>query len=228
LSALTVFPIAGCNDVRFTPETATLDLVLTVGGLGEDFGKALDGVQVCESEAANCEQSDANGDVSIELPVGAEVIYTLEKQGYALYLTPDVVSLGGSRYRQPLPPDDYMAAQHGGVGSPYPMRFTGTILISTDGLAGATFDLVGATGKPFYATEAWEENWSTDLTATTSTGMGGFTEVTPGEDYQVKVGGAAQRCVPLRAWPSEDEDTIRVPVREGYISRAFVRCAATP
>jgi hypothetical protein len=105
------------------------------------------------------------------------------------------------------------------------MRGTGTVFVVFQpvGLAGATLELDAATGVPFYSDEEW--NWNPDLTATTLLGRGGFTEVTPGE-VQVNVGGTAGRCVPFFfGWPGRAENSVRLPVREGYVTVVNVGCA---
>jgi len=168
------------------------------------------------------------------LPVGPEISYTIEKEGYGRLLTPDVFTENGSRsaYHRSIGPDEYLAEQYGRVDSPYPMRFTGTILLnagdpssgSNEGLAGVTFNLLGATRTPFYWDE--EADWSPDLTETNMSGRGGFTEVTPGF-YRVKFGGAADDldCVASFAWPSDEPNAIRLEVREGYMTRASAVCS---
>jgi len=229
-----VLAIAGCNDVYTPPETATLELAVQMGaGHGENFRMPLEGVQLCETDTDNCELSDDRGRVTIELPVGPEISYTLEKEGYPSYLTPDVIGPGGFAYLRGLPTDDWMAQQYDRVGSPYPMRFTGTIIISTGGLAGATFDLVGATGTLFYGenfTGPDDEvtDFSLDRMETAKDGMAGFTEVTPGDEYHVNFGGTALGCVPDLAWPGNNPNSIRLPVREGFVTRASVRCPPPP
>ena len=66
-------------------------------------------------------------------------------------------------------------------------------------------------------------------TATTSLGIGGFTEVTPGE-VQVKAGGTADRCIPRLSdgWPGDDMNTITLPVREGYVTHGILDCPVQP
>jgi hypothetical protein len=106
------------------------------------------------------------------------------------------------------------------------MRGTGTISVVMDpGFAGATFELAAATGAPWYMAEDY--NWSPDLTATTSRGIGGFTEVTPGE-VQVSIGGTAADCVPEFASPGNEPNSIRLLVKEGYVTAVGVICPPPP
>jgi len=102
------------------------------------------------------------------------------------------------------------------------MRSTGTILIATN-LAGVTFELVDATGELFYVEEG--VGWNPNLTETTTNGQGGFTEVTPGK-YQINFGGTGQECTLRQAWPGGDENSIRLPVQEGFVTRASMTCAS--
>ena len=115
-----------------------------------------------------------------------------------------------------------LADMHALVMSPYPMEGTGEIFIETiEPLAGATFELLGTTGKTFYRDE--DANWSLDLTATTLGNGGGFVEVSPGV-FQVEIGGTAGSCELFRGWPGDVEGNIKVPVRDGYLSRAILTC----
>ena len=108
------------------------------------------------------------------------------------------------------------------------MEGTGTIYVivasdplALDRFAGATFDLLGTEGKPYYLDE--ELNWSPDLTATTSFGVGGFVEVSPGV-FEVEIGGTAENCLVVRGWHSDSQNAIRLPVREGFTTVARVDC----
>jgi len=125
-------------------------------------------------------------------------------------------------------PVQYIAEEHDRVGSPYPMRGTGTVsVVMPIPYAGVTFELDAATGVPFYVDEEW--NWDPDLTATTVRGRGGFTEVTPGE-VQINIGGSVNNCIvrsDFYGWPS-GIDSLRLPVREGYVTSVNVQCPLPP
>jgi hypothetical protein len=164
--------------------------------------------------------TDAAGIAAIELPVDREISYTMEKEGYVKYLRADVLPADGSFVPTALSTDAQIASQYELVMSRYPMEGTGRIIalsfsdeLGVLPIAGATFELVGAAGKAYYTDE--DGNWSLDLTATTSQGSGGFVEVSPGE-YEMKISGAVENCQVLRGWPSDSENTMRFPVREGY------------
>jgi hypothetical protein len=104
------------------------------------------------------------------------------------------------------------------------------------GVAGVTFTPMGPTGdavgEPFYY-DAATEQYSLDLEATTGAptavllplAEGGFTEVTSGEQ-QFEFGGTAGDCSrPSWGWPVDGApNTIRVPVREGFITYGSMIC----
>ena len=62
---------------------------------------------------------------------------------------------------------------------------------------------------------------SLDLTETTAFANGGFSEVAPGE-VEVRLGGA--NCVPDSAWPGSEDNTVSIPVDEGFFSWVTVIC----
>jgi hypothetical protein len=116
--------------------------------------------------------------------------------------------------------------------SPYPRRGTGSIgIFIGPGFAGATFDLLNATGTRYY--EPYQDPWDpppyTDpaLEATSESGVGGFVELTPGT-VQIQFGGTAENCVPNIAWPGDVENSVRVPVLEDHGSIVFVTCSVPP
>jgi len=218
--ALWVFPIVGCHEVS-TPTTAPLSLSATGWDAEAESEVRLEGVELCEIDTTNCMLSNANGEVTIELPIG-EAGYTLEREGYADYVVANVMPQNGREYPFYLEQDQWMVAQHQLVMAQYPMSGTGTIEIGIfPNSAGVTLTLIDATGKPYYVDE--EGNWSLDLTSTTSFGWGGFVSVPPGE-FQVKVGGTAQRCVSDWGWPREADNTFAFPGREGRVAVVIIDC----
>jgi len=223
--ALVLLPIVGCAEVT-TPEVETAPLTLTLKSFDPDPSNEvlLEGVEVCDLDMTNCVVTSANGEATLMLPVGQGTGYTVDKEGYAPFIFTTVLSLDGQRRANSIPTDQRIADQHDRLMSPYPMRGTGTIMVDVAfGSAGVTFDLAAATGKAYYLDE--ERIWRSDLTATTSEGTGGFVEVSPGE-YQVNLGGTAQGCAarPGEGVPGDMEGSVRVPVREGYVSYAEVNC----
>lgn len=226
--ALVLLPIAGCAEVT-DPEVETAPLTLTLKSFDPEPSNQvpLEGVEVCElDDPTNCVLSDAGGVATLLLPADQDTGYTMDKEGYARWLHPIRMEPDGRQGVDEMIPAQRLADQHARLTSPYPMRGTGSIvLIAFPQLAGATFELVAATGKPYYH-EGEDGLWSPDLTATTLPwGGGGFTEVTPG-DHQINLGGTAQGCIaqPDYGWPSDDENSVRMPVREGYVTLANASC----
>jgi hypothetical protein len=202
---------------------------LTVSGFDEEAGERvpLEGARLCETDTTNCDLADGNGAVTIDLPLGREYSYTLEKEGYGSNLVADLVQSsagGGYGYDWTMGTDQVYKEQHDRVMSPYPMRGTGTILVQlSPQFSGATYELVDATGEAFYSDE--EGLWSLDLSETTSRGRGGFVEVSPGDDFQINFGGQARRCVSSPfGWPGNVDNSVRFPVREGHLTYIEVRC----
>jgi hypothetical protein len=209
---------AGCIEVYNPP--AVLDLVI------EDAAGQLEGVQVCEGDTGhNCAVSDANGRVTLEVPVGQEILYTLQKDGYDSFLFADVVPESGFSSVWYLNTNAEAAESYEGFMSPYPRGGTGQIQIFlSPGFAGATFDLVDATGNRFYEATPYEYPYvDPDLEATTAGGAGAFVEVAPGT-FQIDFGGTAEDCVPGTAWPGNKPNSVRVPVRGDHNSIVFVNC----
>ena len=90
-------------------------------------------------------------------------------------------------------------------------------------VVGATLELVGASGKGFYNDAQGDP--SLDLDSTSANGAGGFVEVAP-DEVEVRLGGTATNCTPLTAWPGSEANTIRIPIKAGFVSWSVVRCDA--
>jgi hypothetical protein len=188
----------------------------------------LEGVRLCEGDTDNCDFSDAKGEASIELPIGEEVFYTLEKEGRYSGLYPYVMPETGARVSWCMGDTAGAADFREMIGSTWPRRGTGDIQIwITSQFAGATFELEGATAIRSYYPDGGLGGFL-DLEATDSNGSGDFFDVTPGT-YLIKFGGTASRCVPGWAgWPSEIENSARVLVREDYYTLLTVSCVEVP
>ena len=221
--AFVALAIGGCNDVYTPPETAPLNLTI-VGADGSSdpwILWPLEGVQLCVGDTKEkCEMSDANGLVIIELPVGQEIFYTLEKEGYDSILIPQVHPEGGRTTWVTMWTKGLRATFYEFYESAYPRRGTGEIWMEVQPppFPGATFDLVDATGKQYYDAEN-----PLDATATAHWGIGGFLEVTPGT-FEVEFGGTADHCAVDFGWPG-GENSIRVPVRADHVSVVVLECA---
>jgi hypothetical protein len=220
--ALLVLPTIGCAQVTDGgPEGSAL---LSVAVASADFEPTgpLEGAEFCETGTDNCVFTDATGLATLELPIGPEVRCTLEKEGHGSYLVAEVMPAGGEQYAFSMGTHSHLAGQFQRIDSPYPMRLSGTVVIAlVPRFAGATFELDDATGKPFYHDE--EGRRSLDLTETTAFGLGGFAEISPGE-FQVNLGGTAERCVPGIGWPGNVANSVRFPIREGYITYVSIFC----
>jgi hypothetical protein len=162
--------------------------------------------------------------------VGEEISITLEKEGYQSYLVAGVVPAAEPPVLTlSLATVERIETLHGLVMSPYPMEGTGDLIVVSavpSPFPGITLDLGEATGKGFYYDEGGM--WDADLTATTSYGFGpwgGFTEVSPGE-VQVELGGTADGCVPVTGWPGDVDNSVRMPIRAGYLTHTIVSCEA--
>lgn len=229
--ALWVFPIVGCNDVYTPPETAPLELTITTwGDVSYAMGapERLEGVEVCVSDPDSCDFSDANGEVTFEVPVDQEIIYTLVKEDYdSLLFAHEIPESGVSAVRQ-LGTRAQMAPLFKCVMSPYPRRGTGSIQVFTNPpVEGATFSLVDATGTTWYSLADFS-CLDRNLTATTIAGDGGFVDVTPGT-YQLQFGGTAERCVAdAHSLQGDVENSIRVHVREDHHTVAGLICPPPP
>jgi hypothetical protein len=221
-----LLPIAGCNDVGVPPETATLELFVAIGGTDSEPNE---GVSLCQTETENCDLSDERGRATIQLPPDEEISYTLEKDGSEKQLRADVAS-GPLTGRANVWPDEAIAGWYQALNAQYPPTDLGNVYVTVNDanierLAGATLELVGATGIAYYEEQLL--NPSTELEATTEEGAGGFLGVTPGE-RKIELGGTAQGCIPILGWPSDEPNRIRFPVREGYLTVVTVRCSVQP
>ena len=210
--ALGALPLVGCTDVF---ETVTLSVTVTEAPSfdGNIFGgPPLEGVELCETDTTNCATTDPNGVAQIELPANQEISFTLEKEGYVPLLVGDVTD-GTLPSQTWAMASDELAADFSEINMiPYPWKGGIVGLAVLPRMAGVTFDLVDETARGFYADE--EGSWSLDATATTSTGLGGFVEVPPGE-YQVEFGGTATFCAPVVAWPGDAATESRSPSKLG-------------
>jgi hypothetical protein len=232
--ALGVMPMIGCSDTTGEGGSGgsaganTAEVKISTQSWAPDTAReALAGVEVCETETTNCVVTDADGNATLQLPVEQETSITSEKKDYASYLDPYIIPASGISIRIPMATVQRMEDMHALVMSPYPMEGTGDIAINSyNPNEGVTFELLGTTGKLFY--RQVNMDWSTELDATTSDGLGGFTEVSSGV-YQVKIAGSVENCTVLgRGWPGDSAGTIKVPVQEGYASRTGVYCDEAP
>ena len=184
--------------------------------------EVVEGMRICELDTANCAVTDEGGLATLEVSAGQEIALTMEKEGFASYIYTYVVPADGGMMLLGNATDARFEEMFGLVMSPYPMEGTGGVWVSGSP-EGAVLTLLGATGKTFYADDDVKASWSLDLAAATANGGGGFVEVPAGE-YQVEVTGTSENCFPVRGWPGDSENTVRMPAREGYFSSARMLC----
>jgi hypothetical protein len=198
---------------------------LVVGATGVDR-PPLEGAAFCETGTENCEMTDANGQATIEIdvPADGQISYTYTKDGYVSALRTEVVddTFVGGRTNWTLT-DAEMKRQADLLMTPYPMQGTGTLVVDVGIISGATFELVPASGKGFYYDAQGEP--SLDLDSTSTSGAGGFVEVAP-DEVEVRLGGTATNCVVAFGWPGSEANTVRMPIKAGFVSWSSLTCAA--
>jgi hypothetical protein len=191
----------------------------------------------CGVSPDNCVTTNVDGKAVLDLAANREVVYTLDKDGYSPIVhgrvTDETFSgmAGG-----PMVPHEQGEALAAQLGTPYPWKGgIVTLLRLPTGQAGVTFQPVGSTidevGEAFYY-DTETDRYSVDIDATTAPARpatfalaeGGFTEVIPGEQ-QFEFGGMAGDCPEQsHGLPGNGPNQIRVPVLEGHISYASLRC----
>jgi hypothetical protein len=191
----------------------------------------------CGVRVNNCVTSNVVGRAVLDLPANQEVVYTLKKDGYGPIVHGRLTdeTFGGTA-GGPMVPDEQLDALAEQLGTPYPWEGgIVTFNLSPSARVGAMFLPVGSTvdavGEAFYY-DVETERYRTDLEATTglplawdfALGEGGFIKVTPGEQ-EFEFGGMAGDCL-FRGWgwPGGGPNRLRVPVLEGHITFALMRC----
>lgn len=230
LGVFAVFLAGGCTEVT-DPGGVPIEMTITAW---PGTARPLEDVELCETGTANCVTTDAAGKAMLRLPVG-ETSFTKEKDAFVSYLVPLVVPEDGLAHGSRMGTEAFVETLYDDVMSPYPMGNRGRISADVSpAFAGATFDLFDADGpvaapKPYYVAGGSPPTWSLDLTATTNDGAGGFLEVSPGE-YSVQFGGTAINCIPVPlGWPVFSvPNSIRLPVRAGYVTQVSATCEQAP
>jgi hypothetical protein len=202
------------------------------GGLG--LLEPLEGVKICATDTDDCVWTNDEGRAVVQIPIDQEFSLTWDKDGYQPLLLPHFQPQGLQLF-----PEIGMGREERFAGlpqlalSPYPMEGTGSLLVfpldsrfslissGCAGVAGRTFELSNAQGKAFYYDE--EGNWDANLAATSCWGWGGFTEVPPGE-VQIEIGCNAKNCEAFYGWPGTVDNSVRMPVRAGYVTHVRVDC----
>ena len=224
--------VLGCSEVSNPSGTVEVRFAIK-----ENFEQTpLEGAEICETGTTRCATTDSNGGAKLALPANRRLSYTIENEDYESILLPVLTGTAGGDVSHSMYTEEWLADNFANLDSPYPMTDRGMIhVIFSPRFAGATFELVDATGKAFYKDE--EDSWSANLEATTAGGTGrerccaegGFVEVVPGE-HQVEIGGTAQDCAPestgglARSWPGDAPNRFRAPVRAGFSTRIILLC----
>ncbi len=226
-----VLAAVGCSDSD-DDGTATVTVSLRVIQFepgGADTG--IPDVEVCVSDLPDCDTTDEDGFVTLEVPANEELAFEAVGEGFVSTLQPQTTTdqnLSGIVI--PMLTVDLFAAFSLVVGVPYPPDGVGVVGISAlvaptsdpdNGIAGITFT-TDTNGIPYYL----DENEVPSLTLTETTvpsGAGGLLEVAPGE-VEVELGGTASNCVLASAWPGANASSIRFPIEAGFLTQVFVTC----
>ncbi|HET6417100.1 MAG TPA: hypothetical protein VFG22_12455 [Polyangiales bacterium] len=214
-------PNAGCGDSgeSRTPVAVRVTEYVNLADLEGPMPDA----EVCETDTENCVITDEEGRASIELPSDTEVSYTITKEGYGSYLVSDV-NTGRLDHRFIMYSDEELARLAPLMGTTYPWTDTGIMILRVYSEPGVMFDLVGQSNQPFYFIDG--DTPSTELDATTADGRGGFTDLAEGQ-YQVEFIDN-QVCKAFTAWPGDMANSVKVPVKAGYISWSSMACGQSP
>jgi len=212
----------------------TIDFTVIAFEPGED-NVNVPGVEVCVADTTNCATTDAEGLVVLTLPANTETALTVIGEGYTPTLAPQTTTDADLTNIVTAVLTDALASLLAGVlGTPYPLGDLGLVAISAlvapatdddNGIAGVTYTL-DQEPTPYYLDENGFPTF--DLMATTAPdGAGGYVELSPGE-YEITLGGTASNCVVVSGWPGSDDSSIRLPVRAGFFTQAFVTCDPVP
>ena len=215
--ALLALPNTGCGDssAPTAPVTVRVTEYINLANLETPMPDA----EVCETDTTNCTMTDAEGIATINLPDESEVSYTITKEGYGSYLFSDVND-GRLNTRVIMYSDEELARLAPLMGTTYPWTDTGIMILRVYSEPGVMFDVVGQSNQPFYFIDG--DTPSTELDATTADGRGGFTDLAEGQ-YQVEFIDS-QVCGAFTAWPGDMDNSVKVPVKAGYISYASMSC----
>jgi hypothetical protein len=216
----------GCQQVEDSRPRPRFTIDPVLGFSTPEDSAPLEGALLCQIGTDNCARSDPLGVVSIELPIG-ETAATLTIDRYLSYLFPLVMAEAQKRSTPfGIESDELAAQQYDHVGSPYPMESQGAVALRANPITveGATFELLDAPGaKQFYLDE--EGWWDPDGEGTTVPhGWGGFTEVNPSDELHAEVGGTVSGCTVATGWPGDSGNTVRFPVREGFVTWVRWNC----
>jgi hypothetical protein len=223
--------LLGCGSGSKSDKTVTLDLTVVEFEPGSDVDTPFEGAEVCVADTSNCATSDVDGIAQLEIPANSELALLVTAEGYTPTLTPQTTSdqdINGQL--TPLLSDETVTLLAGVLNTPYPPGDNGIVAISvlTAPVTGSNNGIAGVTITPhpeatvFYLDE--NEFPTRDLSTTTApSGAGGLIEVAPGT-WEIELGGTASNCVIVAGWPGSTDNSVRFPVRAGFITEGFVTC----
>jgi len=227
--------LLGCSSSSESDETVMLDLSVVEFEPGADMDTPFEGAEVCVADTSECATSDADGMARLEIPANSELELLVTANGYAPTLTPQTTADQDITTQvTPLLSDATATLLAGVLDTPYPPGNNGLVAVSVltapitdnnNGIGGVTLtpDRAAVT---YYLDE--NEFPTRDLSATTApSGAGGLIEVVAGT-WELELGGTASNCVVVAGWPGSTESSVRVPVRAGFITQAFVTCDPVP
>jgi hypothetical protein len=202
-----VYSIGGCAQVT-EPGGVPVDITITAW---PGAAVPLEGVELCETATVNCSYTDADGKARLWLPAG-ETSFTKEKEGFVSYLVPLFVPANGLAHESRMGTDAFVETLYEDVMSPYPIEDEGRISTGVSpAFAGVTLALFDADGpiadpKAYYVVGGPPPTWS------------------------VQFGGTAINCIAVpTGWPGLFlQNSIRLPVRAGFITQAIATCEQAP
>lgn len=216
----------GAGGMGGTVETGEFHITTWELAPDGDVAGPLGGVEVCEFDTANCVVSDERGFATLQMPVEQDIMVSVRTAGRGPILGVDVIAADELTFSSFFPiPESILADAWEPIGFSYPPKEgTGNVFVSINApnptKPGATFELLGANARAYYIGPA---GYDVDLSATSTEGEGRFFELAPGE-YEIRVGGTAENCTVWRGWESDSPNTVRFPVRAGYITDLRVWC----
>jgi hypothetical protein len=236
-------PDAGATDATGTMDASNVDAVtigifgavITFGGSGD--GMAVEGVQVCVNERPDipCAKTDAAGTYAIRgvpgttgEPLESVMVFSLD--GFVSSALPILIADKDIAADTPLLSNLLVTIFHGEVGAAWPLVKNGDLAITTstktytnwqDGVS-AVIEPKSGTGPNYSNPESGLPD--TTLTATSTSGDGAFTQVTPGV-VEVTFSHATLHCSKIvNGWPSTKPDSLRAPVLAGHLTYTAILC----
>lgn len=209
--------------------------VITFASTSE--GAALEGVLVCVNERPDipCVKTDAAGTYAMRgvpgtagEPLESAMVFSLD--GYVGAVVPILIADKDISADGPLLSNLLMEIFHSEVGATWPLVKNGDVAITAstrtytnwqDGVS-AVIEPKSGTGPNFFNGESGLPDAT--LTATSISGDGAFTQVTPGV-VEVTFSHATVHCSKIvNGWASTKPDSLRAPVVAGHMTYTAILC----